>query len=92
MELKLDRRVFNVGKDLIGAGNALDMLDNTGTLKLSGQNLFNIDVDREIVDLPNFESEIRFQCRPFWRVVLNCSYRLNRGKLQTEALGDDFLN
>jgi len=74
----------------LNVGLSLDILNNKGTLTLSGRDLFNTDVDREIVDLPNFESETRFQWRQSRRVVLNFSYRLNQDKQQADTFEDDF--
>lgn len=61
---------------------SLDILDNRGTLTLSGRDLFNTRKRRSEVDLPNYQEESVFQWRQTRRVILSFNYRLNQEKAQ----------
>jgi outer membrane receptor protein involved in Fe transport len=61
---------------------SLDVLDNRGTVTLSGRDLFNTRQRRSEVNLPDYEEESVFQWRRTQSVILAFNYRLNQEKRQ----------
>lgn len=59
---------------------SLDVVDNRGTVTLSGRDLFNTRKRRSEVDLPNYEEESVFQWRRAQSVILSFNYRLDQEK------------
>lgn len=71
------RRLSTYALDI---GASMDILDNKGTITISGRDLFNTRIWRTVVDLPDYQSETEFQWRQTRQVVLTFAYRLNQDK------------